>query len=517
MENLNDKNNEVPTDDRTAREEATPAVSLESDCTSADPQPAPDEEGTIEAESEIVNQGSCCEPPVRNDDDGEEEKKGRGVLIFAIIMSVCFAVTLMALISSFLFGGYHWMDPTDPDTTDVPSDSNTPDEGQESSKPSQPSEPKPGEGETPDPDEIPDEGGSSEPTPKPDVDVPYGNGELKLGDGSGKELTRQEISALGNPVVVAITVTKTAGTGIGSGVIMTEDGYIATNAHVVEDAKTITVQTYDGKTFNAVTVGSSVLDDLAVIKIDADDLPFATFGDSSSVQVGDSTTVIGHPAGLKFGWTSTYGYVSAINRDVEIHNYDGTLLHKMTLLQIDADVNKGNSGGPMFNDRGEVIGIINMRLTGSYEGMGFAIPSKVAVPLLESLMKTGTTDGVEPESSSERPHIGITGISLEKDHYYWVGDTFVYKLSEAQAATIEGSFKAEATGVFVTSVSTASDAYGKLIESDIITAINGEVMSTMDEMREYLYGLRIGDTVTITYVRDGEEQTLSVLLTPPTK
>ena len=518
MENLNDQNNGLPEDNPAADEEVTPVVPPESEYTPVAPQPAPEETGTPAAEPKIVYQWSY-EPPVYNGSVQEkEDKKGRGVLIFAIIMSVCFAVTLMALIASFMFGGYRWMEPIDPDTTDDPSDYDEPTVPDDEQEPSRPSKPNPDEDEWDEPDHgyLPDEDEGPETVPTPD-DVPYGDGEIKLGDGSGEELTRQEISALGNPVVVAITITSTVGSGSGTGIIMTEDGYIATNAHVVEDAQTITVLTYDGKEYDAVLIGASEIDDLAVIKVNGEQLPVATFGDSSTAQVGDRTTVIGHPAGLEFGWTSTYGYLSAINRDVKIRDYDGTMTKKMTLLQTDANVNSGNSGGPMFNSRGEVIGIITMKLAGDYEGMGFAIPSNGAVPLLEALMRTGTTEGVESEVSSQRPQLGITGVSVEKDHYYVLGTNRIYELTEAQAATTADSFKAAATGALITSVATAADAYDKLIEGDIVIAINGKSLSNMDAMREYLYDLRVGDTVTITYVRDGEEQTVSILLTPPTE
>ena len=337
-------------------------------------------------------------------------------------------------------------------------------------------------------------------------------GQLNVSEGSNDTLTLQQISARGNEVVVAISVKTPTGSGSGTGIVMTSDGYIATNHHVIENATEIIVQLYDGQKYSAKLIGSSEIDDLAVIKIGVRGLTPATFGDSSAVSVGDRAVVIGHPAGLEFGWTSTYGFVSAINRDVKIRDYDGTLIKKMTLLQTDANVNSGNSGGPMFNDRGEVIGIITLKLAGDYEGMGFAIPSNGAVPLLDALMKTGTTDGVQSAVSSQRPELGITGVSVEKDHYYLMGETRIYELTEDEAATTEGAFKAEATGVYISAVAGGSGAFGKLMVGDIVTAVDGTPILATTEIREILYDKRVGDSVEMTLVRDGEQITASVEL-----
>ena len=380
-----------------------------------------------------------------------------GALTFAIVMSGCFLLTLLVLIAALISGG-----------TFGPSRAG---------------------------DDL------------------YSDGTVDISDGNGDALTLQQISEKGNEVVVAVTVKTAAGVGSGTGIIMTEDGYIATNQHVIENATEITVQLYDGSKYTATLVGSSAIDDLAVLKIEKKGLPVAVFGDSSKVSVGDRTVVIGHPAGLIFGWTSTYGFVSAINRDVMIRNYYGTLVKKMTLLQTDANVNKGNSGGPMFNDRGEVIGIITMKLVGNYEGMGFAIPSNVAVPLLETLMKTGSADGTQPEVSSQRPQLGITGVDVEGGQWYVMMGRYLLSLTEEQASEIEQSFYAETTGVHILTVVEEADAFGKIQPGDIITALDGNEILTMTALREYLSKLSIGDTVETTVVREGQQLTVSVVLT----
>lgn len=384
-----------------------------------------------------------------------------GALTFAIVMSGCFLLTLLVLIAALISGGTL---------------------------------------------------GSSNAG-----DKLYSDGTVDISDGQGDVLSLQQISAKGNEVVVAVSVKTAAGAGAGTGIIMTEDGYIATNHHVIENATEITVQLYNGKKYTATLVGSSESDDLAVIKIEKQGLPTAVFGDSSKVSVGDRAVVIGHPAGLEFGWTSTYGFVSAINRDVKIRDYYGTLIKKMTLLQTDANVNNGNSGGPMFNDRGEVIGIITMKLAGNYEGMGFAIPSNGAVPLLEALMKTGTTDGVQSEVSSQRPQLGITGVDVEGGQWYVMIGSYPQPLTEAQAAEIDGSFYAETAGVHILTVDEVSDGNGKIQPGDIIIALDGNEMLTMTALREYLYELSVGDTVEITVVREGQELTVSVVLTAPSE
>ena len=343
------------------------------------------------------------------------------------------------------------------------------------------------------------------------------------GDGSYREifireevdtdaLTMQEISAQGNRVVVAISVKTDTGGGIGTGIVMTSDGYIITNSHVVNGANEIAVQMYDGTKYRAELIGESEIDDLAVIKINASGLQAAKFGKSSDALVGDRVVVIGHPAGMEFGWTSTYGRLSAINRDVKIRESDGTLIKKMTLIQTDANVNSGNSGGPMFNDRGEVIGIITLKLAGDYEGIGFAIPIDTAMPLLTALKEKGTTDGVESGVSSARPQLGITGVIVEKDQYYVLMGDRIGILTEEQAATTEGSFCAVASGWMVTKVEENVDAHGKILPDDIITAIDGVAVTSFEVLREYLYECNVGDTVTLEYVRDGKSASVNIVL-----
>ena len=409
---------------------------------------------------QVVYRWSYAEQ-LEHDTNRAHKKRRSGALTFAIVMSACFLLTLAVLVASIAFDGF-------------------------------------------------DLGGL---VSFGDATLPGDNLPGAAGSGSGEVLSLQEISAQGKQVVVAISVMSPVGKSTGTGIILTSDGYIATNAHVVENAQSIKVQLYGGREYRADLIGASGTDDLAVIKIQAEGLPVAALGDSDAVCEGDRAVVIGHPAGLEFGWTSTYGFISAINRNVKIRDLDGTLIKKMTLIQTDANVNSGNSGGPMFNDRGEVIGIITLKLTGNYEGMGFAIPINAARPLLAALMETGTVDGVHSEVSSARAVLGITGVTVEKDVYYVLGDSRIYTLTPEQAETTEGSFLAQESGVLVTNISEDSDAKERLQQGDIITALNGMDMTNMDQMIEYLNDCEVGDEVEVQFVRDGQtEQTTVVLI-----
>ena len=182
--------------------------------------------------------------------------------------------------------------------------------------------------------------------------------------------------------------------GAGSGVILSEDGYIVTNNHVIEGANTITVKTRDGKSYNAKLIGTDSSTDLAVIKIDATGLKPAVLGNSSELQVGDTAIAIGNPLG-ELGGTVTTGIVSALDREVTIDN------QTMHLLQTNAAINPGNSGGGLFNDQGELIGIVNAKSSGSnIEGLGFAIPIDRAKDVITSLIDNGYVKG--------RASLGVT-------------------------------------------------------------------------------------------------------------
>ena len=284
--------------------------------------------------------------------------------------------------------------------------------------------------------------------------------------------------------VVSISSMTSSGTSSGTGIIMSSDGYVITNHHVITGALVISVLTNDNQEYEAALVGSDEMSDLAVLKIDARGLQAAEFGDSSKLRVGDSVVAIGDPLGVQLRGTMTNGIISAINRDLTVGD------RTMTLIQTNAALNNGNSGGPLINCYGQVIGINTVKMssyytaTASVEGLGFAIPISVAKPIIDELIENGYVAG--------RPAIGISGDSLPS--YYRT----YYRLPD---------------GVYVTSVNEGSDAKAKGIrEGDIVTAINGERISSIDELNTVKNQYAAGDEVTLTVYRSGTYYEVTVTL-----
>ena len=261
--------------------------------------------------------------------------------------------------------------------------------------------------------------------------------------------------------------------GAGSGVILSEDGYIVTNNHVIEGANTITVKTRDGKSYNAKLIGTDSSTDLAVIKIDATGLKPAVLGNSSELQVGDTAIAIGNPLG-ELGGTVTTGIVSALDREVTIDN------QTMHLLQTNAAINPGNSGGGLFNDQGELIGIINAKSSGSnIEGLGFAIPIDRAKDVITSLIDNGYVKG--------RASLGVTlttGTTNNPLSNKSSTQVYIIEVQEGSAAAKAGL--------------QAGDQILKVEEiADVKTAVNSH---------------KAGETMNITILRDNSTQTIQVTL-----
>lgn len=208
-----------------------------------------------------------------------------------------------------------------------------------------------------------------------------------INDVNDRELTIQEIYKLVNPSVVTVIAEQKHNTSIGSGIIFSKDGYILTNAHVIKGGYSCRVCLSDGHYYDALLAGYDKTHDLAVLKIEADGLPIAGFGNSDKLTVGDSVYAIGNPLGVEFRGTLTDGIVSAINRDVEIGD------NTMTFIQTNAALNEGNSGGPLINVCGQVIGINTVKVNEYYstvtEGIGFAIPTKDVVRIVNELILYG--------------------------------------------------------------------------------------------------------------------------------
>ena len=308
-------------------------------------------------------------------------------------------------------------------------------------------------------------------------------------EGKGTEdapLSVAQVSALVSDSVVEITtesistssfmrqyVTK----GAGSGVIITAGGYIVTNYHVVEGATSVNVTLHDGTEYAAVVKGYDEASDIAVIKVDAAQLKPAVLGNSSVLAVGEQIVIIGNPLGELGGSVST-GIISALARDVYVED------RPMTLLQTDAAVNPGNSGGGMFNLYGELVGIVNAKSQGeSIDNIGFAIPLDDVKSIIESIMSVGYVPG--------RPYLGFETVYIDN-------------------AFSAMQYHVTSFGVYVLNVSDGSNAAKAGIEEgDMIISINGEAVSSDSDITGIISGMNAGDTVTVKVRRNYSEEEIA--------
>lgn len=269
--------------------------------------------------------------------------------------------------------------------------------------------------------------------------------------------------------------------GAGSGVILSENGHIVTNHHVINGANKITVRTKDGTEYEATLLGSDAATDLAVLKIEATGLSPATLGDSSKLSVGDKAYAIGNPLG-ELGGTVTDGIISALDRELTI---DG---QSMRLLQTSAAINPGNSGGGLFNDAGELIGIVNAKSSGSdIEGLGFAIPINSAKQIIESLLNNGYVQN--------RPQLGITLVNI----------------TDEMTAYRNG---VSTLGVYIDSVAPSSGAANANLQAkDRIISINGAEVKTSADIKKVIDQLNVGDVVKLQIARDERIIEVDVTLT----
>ena len=312
---------------------------------------------------------------------------------------------------------------------------------------------------------------------------------------SSSGMTTSQVSEMVSPSVVVITTEQVVysqwswygqnqvESGAGSGVIISSDGYILTCAHVVSGASQITV-TIGDTDYTATVVGEDDTSDVAVLKIDATGLTPATVGDSDSLSVGDSVLAVGNPLG-ELGGTVTSGIVSALNRSVTIQGTSST--NTMSLIQMDASVSPGNSGGGLFNMNGELIGLVNAKSSSSdAEGLGFAIPINDAIQVAQDLLENGYVSG--------RPYMGITYIAV----------------TDAQTAA---QFNVNAYGVYVVDVVQGGPAdKAGLKAGDRIVSIDGTEIAQKDDLGTLMQQHTAGDTLSITVARDGQMQTVSLTL-----
>ena len=302
-----------------------------------------------------------------------------------------------------------------------------------------------------------------------------------------KPLSYPEIYAKCAPTVVAIhaypDAENTDGFFWGTGFIIHSDGYIVTNSHIIEGTSRADVTLWDDRVFEALLVGYDSRNDLAVLKIDAEKLPVAEFCDSDDMQIGESVVAIGNPLGEQFRSTMTEGIVSGIGRAV---SYNGSTLE---LLQTSAPLNEGNSGGPLINLYGQVIGITNMKMNSSYgnvsiEGVGFAIPSRTVKELTDAILASGEVTG--------RPALGIVvgGIpEAAREHY---------KLP---------------VGLYISEVKHGSDCEAKGLQvGDILMNVNGETVTETQHVLDKIKPLSVGDALEMSIWRDGKTFDVTVTL-----
>ncbi len=269
--------------------------------------------------------------------------------------------------------------------------------------------------------------------------------------------------------------------GAGSGVIIDESGLIVTNYHVIENAKTVTVRLTDGNEYSAGLIGYDSSADLAVIKIDAGDrsLTVAALGCSADLEVGEDVIALGNPLG-SLGGTLTTGIISAKDRTINVSG------EEMVLLQTNAAINPGNSGGGLFNMAGQLIGVINAKISEEgIEGLGFAIPIDIAYPVIEDLVKYGYVRGVVDS--------GLTVMEVTEQNRYYVYQK--YGISTVGVIIIESRNTSE------------------LKPGDIIVSVNGDSISSASEIDLILRGCNVGDSITLTVKRSGQEKSVELTLT----
>ena len=282
----------------------------------------------------------------------------------------------------------------------------------------------------------------------------------------------------------------------GSGVIYKKEGdtaYIVTNTHVINGAKKVDIRLADGTKVPGDIVGSDTYSDIAVVKIAADKVTtVAEFGDSNQLTVGETAIAIGSPLGSEYANTVTQGIVSSLNRNVSLKSEDGQAI-STNAIQTDTAINPGNSGGPLINIQGQVIGITSSKIASnggtSVEGLGFAIPANDVINIIKQLEKDGKVT---------RPALGIHMVNLSN-----------LSTTDLQKLKLPGNVT---SGVAVRSVQKNMPANGHLQQYDVITKIDDKAISSTTELQSALYSHSIGDSMTVTYYRDGKEETTTIKL-----
>lgn len=300
---------------------------------------------------------------------------------------------------------------------------------------------------------------------------PFGEGAvMELLENHGAALSIQEVYQQVNPAVVSVIAQLDYGASVGTGVIFRSDGYVLTNYHVVAGGTDCSVTLSSGKTYEAKYVGGDSGNDVAVLKVNATGLPTAEIGDSDALAVGDAVYAIGNPLGVELRGTLTDGIVSAINRDVDVQG------RTMTLIQTNAALNEGNSGGPLINIYGQVVGINTIKMmsfTSNVEGLGFALPMRSVEKLVNEILETGE---VRPE-----PLLGMS----------------VYEASKTLPDGTDGAEVADVTP------GSAADLAG-IQAGDVIVSAAGQTVSGQHALLHIRRQFHLGDDLPMTLWRDGE-------------
>lgn len=312
-------------------------------------------------------------------------------------------------------------------------------------------------------------------------------------------------------VTVSVT-TRSGKSGIGSGFVLDTAGHICTNHHVIADAVSIQVILPDGVAKDATLVGADEISDLAVLKIEHEGLVPVELGSSSDLLVGEEVVAVGTPAHLNFAGTATFGRISHTRRLLPLtDSMTGSVYRKITVIQTDTSLNPGNSGGPMADMYGRVVGIVVRKIVSygdtNYEGVAFAIPIDGARVIIDAIIKHGSFDGDNPVAEGPS-QIGVTGYTVEAGKWYLQKPDGSIATSDEEA---QGYHFAEQSGVYVAAVS-GPQAVGHIEVGDVVTQINGLRMRSIYDVIEAVNRHYAGETVTVTLWRGGEKMDVEVRL-----
>lgn len=325
--------------------------------------------------------------------------------------------------------------------------------------------------------------------------------------------TRGEVVDLLKPSTVTVLVKGSGVNGFGSGFVYTADGYIITNHHVIAANGNVQVMLDDGKVYDATVVGSNEAADVAVVKIEADrPLTPVKMGNSATVLVGESVAAIGTPVELGYQGTATFGQISATTRIVTFTDSSGSVTKRMYVMQTDTSVNPGNSGGPLVNMDGEVIGVVVMKLMGNsqeyYEGLGFALPINGVEEIADEIIENGSFTGTNPIAKG-RLLLGIMGHTVTEGYWYKIGENGSIEISMSE---VEGYTQMPASGVHVISAQEDGGAVGILQKGDIIIKADGMRVVSIEDLIGTVNRRESGYGVVLTVLRNGTEMDLTVNL-----